>query len=361
MACATRVDSALAPVRRRARLLGLALACALAHLALLGGAVRLWPSAALAPELMANPAARPTLAFRTLLPTPAPSLAWTAPATAAPMRSTGEAPKPATQRSSPRLVKTVVKPALPAPPAPDPVAAFEVPAPAVPVPTEASAVEPLAPVYRTLVPDSALLRYRVQRGALHGTAELNWQTDVESYDAQLAIVLDGRAATRQVSQGGFDGAGLAPRRFTDRRQRGGVQAANFERERGEVMFSGPSHRLGLAAGAQDRLSWMLQLGAVLQAEPQRSAPGGEVVFAVIGARGDGRAWTFRFEAFDPVHTDAGPIDAVKWVREPGGPYDTRVEVWLAPSRQYLPVRLRTGAIEGASPLEMTLEPSTTPQ
>ena len=342
MAGAMQVHSRLAPVRRRGALLALALAAALLHLALLDGALRRWASAPPAPV----PAALPTLSVRTLAPPP-PAAAHdlTAVADATFAQAPAVPPSRATPKAAaPRSVRTV------------PVAAAQPtatqPAPVEPprATDEPAAVEALVPVYRTVVAPSTLLRYRVRRGALQGTAELDWRADEETYDAQLAIELEGGGITRQASQGGFDVAGLAPRRFPDRRRRGGVQAANFERERGEVMFSGPTHRLALVAGAQDRVSWLLQLGAVLQAEPNRSAPGAELVFTVVGARGDGRPWVFRFESVEPVQTDAGPIEAVKWVREPDALYDTRVEVWLAPSMQHLPVRWRTG------PLEVTLAP-----
>lgn len=352
MAGARQVDSPLAPVRRRGALLALVLGAALLHLALLDGALRLWPSAAPTPAAPAPaPAALPTLSVRTLAAPPAAPqgptvLADAALPEAAPAASPRAAAKGAALRPS-RPVAVVAAP--PAANQPDPIE------PLRPTP-EPAAVEARVPVYRTAIATSMLLRYRVRRGALQGTAELDWRAGDETYDAQLAIELEGGGVTRQASQGGFDVAGLAPRRFTDRRRRGGVQAANFERERGEVMFSGPTHRLALVAGAQDRLSWLLQLGAVLQAEPHRSASGEELVFTVVGARGDGRPWVFRFESVEPVQTEAGPVDAVKWVREPDAPYDTRIEVWLAPSMQYLPVRLRSGSMAGAGPLELTLAP-----
>ena len=341
MAGARQVDSRRAPVRRRGALLALALAAALLHLALLDGALRRWPPAPPAPA----PTALPTLSVRTLAAPPVAARGPTAVVDATlPQSPAVASPRAMPKAAAPRSIRTVQVAAAqptatqPAPPEPQRAA------------PEPAAVEALMPVYRTVIAPSTLLRYRVRRGALHGTAELDWRAGEESYDALLAIELDGSVVTRQASQGGFDVAGLAPRRFTDRRRRGGVQAANFERERGEVMFSGPTHRLGLVAGAQDRLSWLLQLGAVLQAEPGRSAPGGELVFTVVGARGDGRPWVFRFESGEAVQTEAGPVGAVKWVREPDGLYDTRVEVWLAPSKQHLPVQWRIG------PLEVTLAP-----
>ncbi|MEO6410663.1 MAG: DUF3108 domain-containing protein [Burkholderiaceae bacterium] len=224
------------------------------------------------------------------------------------------------------------------------LAAADLPAPSL------SVVEQPAPLHRTVVPPSAQLRYRVERGERVGNAELSWQVLDGVYEARLEIVYEGsqRLALRrisQVSQGRIDAAGVAPQRHTERRPRAGMQAVNFERDSGEVSFSGPSWRIALAAGAQDGLSWMLQLAAVAQAEPDRATAGGEIVLAVVGIRGESRPWRFRFEAIESLPRVAGAVVLAKWVREPSEPYDARIEVWLDPTRHHLPVRLRSGALE----------------
>jgi hypothetical protein len=47
-------------------------------------------------------------------------------------------------------------------------------------------------------------------------------------------------------------------------------------------------------------------------------------------------------------------DALRLSREPDRPYDTRVEVWLDPARQHLPVRALFTTIPGGQPLELML-------
>jgi hypothetical protein len=42
-------------------------------------------------------------------------------------------------------------------------------------------------------------------------------------------------------------------------------------------------------------------------------------------------------------------------REPSRPYDTRIEVWLDPARQHLPVRARFTVLPGGTPLELALQ------
>ena len=247
----------------------------------------------------------------------------------------------------------VVEPAA-AEPAPDmlPTDAAKVPAPepGLPGTLPAQPPQPAAvgdrelPVYRTVIPPAVTLRYQLRRGALRGTGELQWAWDAERYEARLEGRLAGIPVLTQTSQGGFDEAGVAPVRFTDQRVTGALRAANFQREVGKITFSGPTVAYPLLIGSQDRLSWMIQLAAVVAAEPQRLQDGGKVVIHVVGARGDARLWVFRFVAREEVATASGAVLAAKFVREASDAYDTRVEVWLDPLRHHLPARavLRAG-------------------
>jgi hypothetical protein len=99
----------------------------------------------------------------------------------------------------------------------------------------------------------------------------------------------------------------------------------------------------LVGGAQDRLSWMVQLAAVLGRPRISPHPGAEKVsMFVAGTRGDGETWT--------LHRD-GRGRSLELPGRPGvealctcgasraSPYDTHVDIWLDPARHYLPVRL----------------------
>ena len=46
--------------------------------------------------------------------------------------------------------------------------------------------------------------------------------------------------------------------------------------------------------------------------------------------------------------------ALQLRREPTRPYDTRVEVWLDPARQHLPVRAVFTTLPGGQPLQLEL-------
>jgi hypothetical protein len=105
----------------------------------------------------------------------------------------------------------------------------------------------------------------------------------------------------------------------------------------------------LIPGAQDRLSWMVQISGVLNADPRLAAPDGKVTLFVTGSAGDADVWVFRYAGTENLRTDSGIWKAVKFTREPRKAYDRTVEVWLAPTRNHLPIRARfTASADGAA-------------
>jgi hypothetical protein len=213
------------------------------------------------------------------------------------------------------------------------------------------------PTYPTRVPPAATLRYELRRGVLTGQGELTWRPAPEGYELQIEGQAFGLSLLGWGSQGGFDAAGLAPRRFVDRRRGRDVRAANFQRDKGVITWSGVTSETPLAAGAQDRLSWMLQLASIAEADPARLVAGARVLMQVAGARGDADVWTFVVGGREGVDVVGHRIDGTLVLRRaPRKPYDTRVEVWLDPARHHLPVRLKLSTGEGGDSLEFLLRP-----
>ncbi|WP_155935879.1 DUF3108 domain-containing protein, partial [Methylibium sp. T29-B] len=197
------------------------------------------------------------------------------------------------------------------------------------------------PTYRTRIPAAARVDYRLSRGAITGSGEIDWRPQGSGYVLRLEgrVPIIGTLIT-QTSRGGFDAAGLAPERYTDKRLRRAEQAASFQRGAGVISFSGQSPEQPVTPGVQDRLSVMLQLAAIANAWSKPPPAGEHFLIRVVGARGDAHVWSLRFEGLQSVDTPAGSVRALRFLREPEGPQDTRAEFWLDPARQYLPVRAR---------------------
>jgi hypothetical protein len=234
---------------------------------------------------------------------------------------------------------------------PPAAAALSVAAAAENAPVDA---EPI-PWYPTHIAPPAEAVYALRRGAQTGRAELHWTPGAETYAMRLDARIGGQLVLAQTSEGIFDAAGLAPLRFSDRRPRRQWLATNFQRGAGRISFSGSSSHYPLQRGAQDRLSWMVQLAAIAAAAPQRLVAGAVVAMAVVGVRGAPDIWAFHCVGAEVIETGAGPVAAIRLLREARGLYDTRVEVWLDPRRRFLPVKAVLGSSVEAQTLELVLQ------
>jgi hypothetical protein len=221
--------------------------------------------------------------------------------------------------------------------------------------TEPAAAAQPVPLYATQLPAPAELHYVAQRGDAIGTARLQWRHDADGYELTLDAVLPGQPLLGSSSRGQLDADGVAPSRHVERRKLREVRAANFRRDTGLISFSGPSAVLPLPPGAQDRLSWMIQLPAIVQADPSLAEVGATVMLFVVGTRADAQAWAFEARGRESIELpDGGAVDMPHFIREPTRPFDTRVEVWLDPRRGHLPARARLTTVPGGQSLEMRL-------
>jgi Protein of unknown function (DUF3108) len=216
---------------------------------------------------------------------------------------------------------------------------------------------PAPPTYKTAPPPSLDLRYDVQRGAASGEARLTWRLDA---DGQYALEMRGSGAPAALtphwtSRGKLDADGIAPERFSVSRRGRERHAANFRRDVGIVSFAGPAGTWPLAAGAQDRLSWMVQLAAVFQADPALAAAGTQVSMMVVGAHGDAGLWTFTVQQQVAVEGPGGEVvPAWQLHRDSAHAHDPQVQVWLAPSLHHLPMRVRLTLPRSGESTEMHL-------
>ncbi|MFZ4651963.1 MAG: DUF3108 domain-containing protein [Rubrivivax sp.] len=277
-------------------------------------------------------------------------------------RSSAQAPAHLTAPATPATPATPSTPAtaaaetLPTSPArsADPVAQSDDPEDAAPAVAYAGRAPPVLP---TRIAPAFVQGYTMRRGAQAGRAELRLERGAEQYRLSLRGRVEGGRLLEQTSQGGFDAAGVAPERFVDRRRGRAGQAANFDRAAGRIIYSGPGVEQPLHAGAQDRLSWIVQLAAVVQADPGRWNPGERLPLYVTGARGDAQLWLFEIrERADLELPGVQVAHALRLTREPQRPYDSRVEVWLDPARHHLPALLRFTQVPQGGTLELQRDP-----
>jgi hypothetical protein len=198
-----------------------------------------------------------------------------------------------------------------------------------------------APAMRLAIPGPVRLTYAVtgqSRGRSFATqGQLSWRHDGSDYEASLAYAAPLHLSRSQSSSGRITAEGLTPQRFSDRTR--SEQATHFERDKGMLVFSSNAPQQPLPAGAQDRLSVILQLAAMLAAEPARFPAGTEITLQTVGTR-DAQAWLFTVEGDETLELPGGQVATRKLVRQPRGEYDIRIELWLGTGMDYVPVRLR---------------------
>jgi hypothetical protein len=205
-------------------------------------------------------------------------------------------------------------------------------------PATNEAGKPLGPAQP---PASARLNYSVEgrsRGLnFEASGSLDWVNEGNDYRAQMEIRIFLLGSRSQTSEGRLLATGLQPERFADKSR--SERAAHFDRSQNRVRFSNNAPDAELLPGAQDRLSVFLQLAGLLNARPEAYPAGQTIELPVVGPS-DLEIWRFQVQDLTSLDLPAGSLIARHLMREPQGPYGTRVDLWLAPSLGHLPVRIR---------------------
>jgi hypothetical protein len=212
--------------------------------------------------------------------------------------------------------------------------------------TPASSTEELV-VNRYVIPGSTRLKYDV-KGEVKGfpyfaNGELLWLQDGKTYDARLEISHFLLGSRVQTSKGQLTPQGLEPIRFGDKVR--SEVAAHFEYGKGKVTFSANTPDAPLQMGAQDQLSVFIQLASMLGGEKERVLAGDSIPFQAVGPRSS-EGWIFKVGEPETLALPGGAVKAVKLTRDPTGEHDPKVEVWLAPDMDFMPVRIRLSQPNG---------------
>lgn len=327
------------------------------------------PASSAVPPMASVPATTPVRTIVPLRPVAA------APAEQAPEAAPVPAATPAAEAPpEPRLAALAPAPARPAAPpevlrpavvdtpapAADPGTPSASTAPPPPSPAPATVQAEAVPVYAAMLPPPFEAEFRLRRGALAGRATWSYAAGADSYQLNLQTRVLGREVGHLRSEGRPSPTGLEPLRFVEGRRGRDQRAVNFQREPGggRISFSGPAVELPLPAGVQDRLSWLLQLAAIVDADPALRERGAEVSMWVVGPRGDADVWTFVAMGLEPVSgADGTDRPALALRRDPRRAWDTEVRIWLDPAARHLPLRAawRNAGPEAESGIEIWRE------
>jgi hypothetical protein len=210
-------------------------------------------------------------------------------------------------------------------------------------------------------PPSADLDYTIkakQKGlTLNGSALVHWNTDGNNY----SVVTETRASLlgkilEAKSEGRIDRYGLAPNSSTEKRFRKEQTTTTFDRQDGKITFSASDASYPIKGGEQDRNSATWQLVTLARNNQFKS---GNTVRMIVAGQKDADTWTFKVGKQEKINTPLGSLNTLqisKLVKDAGK--DQKVELWLAPSREWYPVRVRFTEPDGDF-IEQTIEKITT--
>ena len=194
-------------------------------------------------------------------------------------------------------------------------------------------------------PPSTRLNYRLTghfRGPLHGHAQVDWLRQGERYQVRLEVKVDPIVRRRMISDGVLSELGLSPRRYDEE-----TEVPFKETRRATVHFEPEQIRLANGKssepppGVQDAASQFVQLTWLFLTRPDRLQLGRTVEFPLALPRRVGR-WTYDVAARDLLPLPFGEIEAFRLTprRDNTKPNELSVEMWIAPTLQYLPVRIQ---------------------
>lgn len=233
----------------------------------------------------------------------------------------------------------------PAPTAALPLERAPEPEPAASAPSAVAATDDEAAPSNFIWPTSTLLRYRLSgyfRGELHGTAEVEWLRSKDRYQVFMEVRSGMLFARQMRSEGLITAKGLAPQLYHQETH------TLFQAPRRVKMLFEPDgvtlangRRTATLAGIQDTASQFVQLTYLFQTHPELLRSGHQISIPLALPSNVSR-WVYEVMRPEVIDTALGAVEAfqLKPKRAQVRHNDLKAEIWIAPSLQYLPVRIR---------------------
>ncbi|HEY1609090.1 MAG TPA: DUF3108 domain-containing protein, partial [Paraburkholderia sp.] len=190
------------------------------------------------------------------------------------------------------------------------------------------------------VPPSGDLNYDTfYNGVRNQPGTIHWSSDGQHYEMIVSVPLPFIGTFSWTSRGHVDAFGLAPDKYIEKRGHRPEDVTTFNHDGKQIAFTRTPTTLPLPDGAQDRFSMVMQLASLVRGDPDAYKPGVTREFFVVD-NDSGENWPITTIGDESVNTDHGFVTARHFMRLPRHDGDhRRIDVWLAPSLGWLPVRL----------------------
>ena len=266
-------------------------------------------------------------------------------------------PQPTAPQAPPETMSTSPATGQPAVPVSEPELHGSVESVAPPPDLPPLVIEQNAPTLQTLMPPSASYLLDVVRtepnvaNPYYGSGEIQWMHDDQNYTLHLEVgvdVLFTRIRLYSVdSEGSIAAAGIKPGKMTESRRGRSATATHFNYADGTISFSASTARLPLSEGAQDRATVLMQLAGIGNADPDQFQNGKEITIQVAEDK-EANAFQFVILGQENIDTRLGHLATWHIVRPPrAGVYSSRLDIWISPELNWLPVQIRNTESNGA--------------
>ncbi|VVD95769.1 hypothetical protein PCA20602_01875 [Pandoraea capi] len=195
-------------------------------------------------------------------------------------------------------------------------------------------------------PPSVTLTYdALMNGVRNQTGQLHWVNDNGHYQLRISVPIIFFGTFEFISEGGYDVNGIAPSRYVEKRGRRAEYITDFHRDASPTLstlhFSRSGQTVPLAPGAQDRFSVMMQLAGYARGNPERYTQVGVTHEFTVVDTDSSEVWPVQYVGSETMRTPTGYVETRHFTRLPRKSGDERrVDIWLAPSLDWLPVRVR---------------------
>ena len=192
-------------------------------------------------------------------------------------------------------------------------------------------------------PPSVTLTYDAfMNGVRNQTGELAWINEDGHYRLRVAVPIIFFGTFEFISEGGFDVNGIAPSRYVEKRGRRAEYVTDFHRDGTPTLsFSRSGQTVPLAPGAQDRFSVMMQLASYARGNPERYTQLGVTHEFTVVDTDSSEVWPVQYVGPETLRTPQGYVETRHFTRLPRKAGDERrVDIWLAPSLDWMPVRVK---------------------
>lgn len=344
---------------RSARWIVLLIASVLLHVIAVGGvedylALPAWHTAQ--PEVIVTQLRPAPTASEVPKPTPAPAKRQPKPRRPAPPPPAAEASAalpPAGVEAPGTSIEPVVALASDEPATPQAIEA--------PVPAETAA----APGHKLSPPPPAELNYDVEAKRdgkqWYGKGMFRWESSGNTYritgEASVTILFKITVLNFK-SEGMLNAFGIAPVLYSEQPWRKAMTNTHFQHANRKITFSASQASYPYTGGEQDRASIMWQLASIGRGNAEQFSAGAAFDIVVAGAR-DAETWRIQVVGLEEMSTPFSTMTVWHLVRTPRpGSYDQKIDMWLAPAKEWYPVRLRYTYANGDY-LDMSLTEMTT--